>query len=129
MASSTTTAPGIMGTLRTLGDDLFESVQDRIQLLSLELQEEKFRLIQIFIWISAVVFAGMMTAVFASITLLYFLWQTAPLAALGGLTLFYSLSLLATILRLRHHIVRHPPPFAATLEELEADRVCIRNPN
>lgn len=129
MAPPTTPSFRFMDSLRVLGDDLFETVQDRIRLLSIELQEEKFRLIQTFVWISVVVFAGMMTAIFASVTLLYLLWETAPLAALGGLTLFYSLVLTATILRFRHLIGHHPQPFAATFEELGADRTCIRSPN
>ena len=118
-----------MGSLRLLGDGLFESIQDRIRLLAIELQEEKYRLIQTFVWISAVIFTGILTAIFASFTLAYYFWQAGPLAVLGGLTLFYSLSLTAAILRLRHHISRHPKPFAGTLDELEADRTCIRNPN
>ncbi len=129
MHSTIPPSTGFMGSLRLLGDGLFESIQDRIRLLAIELQEEKYRLIQTFVWISAVIFTGILTAIFASFTLAYYFWQAGPLAVLGGLTLFYSLSLTAAILRLRHHISRHPKPFAGTLEELEADRTCIRNPN
>ena len=118
-----------MGALRALGDDLIESIQDRVRLLGIELQEEKFRLIQTFVWISAVVFTGMLTAIFASIALVLYFWQTAPLTVLGGLTLFYGLSLVGAILRLRYYLARQPLPFAATLEELGADRACIRTPN
>ena len=50
---------GLMGAFRTLGDGLMASVQDRLELFSLELQEEKFRLIRIFCWISAALFTGM----------------------------------------------------------------------
>ena len=129
MDSTIPPSTGFMGSLRLLGDGLFESIQDRIRLLAIELQEEKYRLIQTFVWISAVIFTGILAAIFASFTLAYYFWQAGPMAVLGGLTLFYSLSLTAAILRLRHHIVRHPKPFAGTLEELEADRTCIRNPN
>jgi uncharacterized membrane protein YqjE len=129
MASSTSTSSGFMGSLRALGESLLASAQDRIELFALELQEEKFRLIQTFIWISAVIFTGMMAAAFASLTLVYLLWQTAPLTTLVGLTVFYSLSLAAAVWRLRYHIARQPLPFAASLEELGADRSCIRNPN
>jgi uncharacterized membrane protein YqjE len=112
-----------------LGDSLVESIQDRVRLLGVELQEEKYRLIQTFFWISAVVFTAMMTALLASATLVYCLWQTAPLAALVGLTLFYSISLTAAIFRLRYFVAHHSQPFAATLEELEEDRACIRKPS
>jgi uncharacterized membrane protein YqjE len=129
MDSTIPPSSGFMGSLRLLGDGLLESIQDRIRLLAIELQEEKYRLIQTFVWISAVIFTGILAAIFASFTLAYYFWQAGPLTVLGCLTLFYSLSLGAAILRLRHHISRHPKPFAGTLEELEADRACIRNPN
>ena len=129
MDSTIPPSSGFMGSLRLLGDGLFESIQDRIRLLAIELQEEKFRLIQTFVWISAVIFTGILTAIFASVTLAYYFWQAGPLAVLGGLTLFYTLGLGVAIIRLRHHISSHPKSFAGTLEELEADRVCIRNPS
>ncbi len=83
-------SPGLVDSLRSLGDGLIASVQDRIALFAVELQEEKFRLIQIFVWISAAVFTGMMTVMFASLTLVYLFWETARLALLGGLTLLYA---------------------------------------
>ncbi|MCS6245667.1 MAG: phage holin family protein [Opitutus sp.] len=129
MDSAPPPSSGFMSSLRLLGDGIFESIQDRIRLLALELQEEKYRLIQIFVWISAVIFTGILAAIFASLTLAYYFWQSGPLTVLGSLTLFYSLSLGAAILRLRHHISRHPKSFAGTLEELESDRACIHNPN
>ena len=118
-----------MGSLRTLGDGLMASVQDRIGLFSLELQEEKFRLIQTFVWISAVLFTGMMTVMFASLTLVYFFWESARLAALGGLTLLYAGALVSIIIAFRRYLARQPKPFAATLEEIGEDRVCIQTEN
>lgn len=129
MAAPSPSAPGFVGSLRSLGDGLLASAHDRIQLFAVELQEEKFRLIQAFIWISAVIFTGMMTAIFASLTLVYLFWQSAPLVTLGGLAVFYSLSLALAVWRLRTHIARHPVPFAASLEELGLDRSCTRNPS
>jgi uncharacterized membrane protein YqjE len=129
MDSTIPPSSGFMGSLRMLGDGVFECIQDRVRLLAIEIQEEKYRLIQTFVWISAVIFTGILAAIFASFTLAYYFWQAGPLAVLGGLTVFYSLSLGAAILRLRHHISRYPKPFVGTLDELEADRTCIRNPN
>jgi uncharacterized membrane protein YqjE len=120
---------GLLGSLRTLGDALMGSVQDRLELFSLELQEEKFRLIQTFFWICAAVFAGMLTILFASLTLVYLFWESARLAALGGLTLFYAGSLVTIVITFRRYLARQPKPFAATLEEIGEDRACIRTAN
>jgi len=120
---------GFLDSFRTLGDGLLASVQDRLKLFSIELHEEKFRLVQTFIWISAAVFTGMMAIAFASLTLVYFFWESARLAALGGLTLLYSGALVAIIVAFRRYLARQPNPFAATLAEIGQDRACIRTKN
>jgi uncharacterized membrane protein YqjE len=117
---------GYLHALRSFGDGLLASVQHRLKLFTVELQEEKFRLIQIFVWISAVVFTGMMAMVFASLTLVYFFWEGARLAVLGGLTVFYTGTLVAAIVAFRRFIARQPDPFAETLQQIEEDRACIR---
>ena len=121
--------PDYLSSLRALGDGLLSSVQGRLELFSVELQEEKFRLIQTFIWISAAVFAGMMAITFASITLVYLFWESARLAVLCGLTLFYVGSLVAVVIAFRRYLARQPKPFAASLSEIGEDRACIRTEN
>jgi uncharacterized membrane protein YqjE len=120
---------GILGSLRTFCDSLLASGTQRLELLSVELQEEKFRLIQIFMWISAVVFTGMMAVTFASIVLVYAFWESARLAVLGGLALVYAATFVAVVLAFRAYLARQPQPFAATLSEHGADRACIRTAN
>jgi len=129
MALPPSASPGIMGSFRTLGDGLIASVQDRLELFSVELQEEKFRLIQTILWISAAVFAGMMTVMFASLTVVYLFWESARLAVLGGLTVLYAASLLATVIAFRRFLARQPRPFAASLQEIGEDRACIQAKN
>jgi uncharacterized membrane protein YqjE len=118
--------PGLVDSFRSLGDGLIASVQDRLGLFAVEVQEEKFRLVQTFVWISAAVFTGMMTVMFASLTLVYLFWERDRLAALVGLTLLYAGALVAIIVAFRRYLARQPAPFAATLEEIGEDRACIR---
>ena len=87
-------SPGILHSFRVLGDGLLATVQDRLELFLVELQEEKFRLIQIFFWISAAVFTGMMAMMFASLSVVYLFWESARLAVLVGLTFFYMAAVL-----------------------------------
>lgn len=122
-------APGFLDSLRQLGAGLLGAVHDRVELLAVELQEEKFRLIQAFVWISAAVFTGMMALTFASLTLVYLFWESARLAVLGGLAVFYLVALGGIIVAFRRYLARQPRPFAATLQELQDDRTCIRNPS
>ncbi len=102
------------------------SLQNRLELLSVELHEEKFRLIQIFIWISAAIFSGMLAITFASITLVYLFWDSARIFVLGGLTAIYTIMAIVIILSFRSFVRRQPKPFAATLNELQQDRATLR---
>ncbi len=129
METATPAPAGFLSSFRTLSDSLIATVQDRLDLLAVELQEEKFRLIQTFIWISAAVFTGMMAIAFASLTLVYFFWASARLAVLGGLTVFYVGALVAIIIAFRRFIARQPTPLLATRQEIGEDRACIRNHN
>jgi uncharacterized membrane protein YqjE len=129
MDSAPLGSPGFIAALGKLGDGLLGGLKSRCELFSTELHEEKFRLIQTFIWISAAVFTGVMAITFASLTLVYFFWESARLGVLVGLTIAYTAALLSLIMAFRRFIARQPRPFAATLSELEADRSCIRNPS
>jgi len=126
MEPATPAPAGYLGSLRSLGDGLLAGVQDRLELFTTELQEEKFRLIQTFIWISAAVFSGMMAVTFASLTLVYLFWESARLAVLGGLTMLYAGALLTILVAFRRYLARQPSPFSSVLHEIREDRACIR---
>jgi uncharacterized membrane protein YqjE len=117
---------GFLGAFKALGDGLLASVEDRLKLFGIELQEEKLRLIQIFIWISSAVFTCVMAITFASLTLVYLFWESARLAALGGLTLLYTGALVTIVVAFRRYLARQPAPFDATLGEIANDRACIQ---
>jgi uncharacterized membrane protein YqjE len=127
MKSTTSDPIGCLVSLRSLGDGFLASVQDRIELFTVELQEEKFRLIQTFIWVIAAVFTGMMAIMFASLTLVYLCWDSSRLAVLGGLTILYAGAFVVIVIAFRGFIARQPIPFSATRQEIEEDRACIRN--
>jgi uncharacterized membrane protein YqjE len=127
MESPTPPTEGYLSSLRSLGDGLLASVQDRLKLFTVELQEEKFRLVQTFIWISAAIFTGVMAITFASLTLVYLFWESARLAVLGGMALLYAAALVTIIVAFRRYLARQPDPFSATLHEIGEDRECIRS--
>lgn len=120
---------GLLGSLRGLADGLIGSAHDRLELLAVELHEEKHRLIQIFIWISAVVFLAMLAMVFASLALVVLLWDTARVAVVCSLAGGYVAALVGAVIGFKRYLKRQPKPFAATLNELREDRECIRAEN
>jgi len=129
METAKPAAPGYLASLRTFADGLLGGVRDRIALFAVELQEEKCRLIQSCIWVSAIVFTGLMALGCASVTVVYLFWESARLAVLVGLTALYAGALLAIVFGFRRFLARQPRPFAATLDALAADRACIQNVN
>lgn len=120
---------GLLGSLRGLADGLIGSAHDRLELLAVELHEEKHRLIQIFIWISAVVFLAMLAMVFVSMAIVVLFWDTARVAVVCSLAGTYVAALIATVIGFKRYLKRQPKPFAATLSELREDRECIRAEN
>jgi uncharacterized membrane protein YqjE len=129
MDSPSSTSQGILGSLQNLSAGLIESVHDRVALISTELQEEKFRLIQTFIWISAAVFTAIMAVTFASLTIVFAFWDSNRIAALGALTALYGAGVVALIVGFRRFLARQPRPFDATIRELKQDSECIRPRN
>ena len=126
---SDTPAPGFIDSARHLGAGLLEAAEDRLELLSLELHEEKLRLIQIVLMISAGVFAGTMALVFLSLMVVYLFWDSARIAVLASLTGFYILAFILVIIAFRRFIARLPTPFPALRAELANDRECIQPEN
>ena len=129
MGSGSPAPPGILGSLRGLADDLLGAVQERVGLVSMELQEEKLRLIQTFFWISALLLGGVLAVTFASLALVYLFWESARMAVLGGLALAYAAGFAALLAGFRRHLARQPRILEATLRELEIDRRCISGEN
>lgn len=116
---------GILGPIRSMIDGVFGSVEDRIELLSIELHEEKHRLVNTLIWTVAFLIVATLAVAFASFALLVAVWETeARLPVALGLAGVYLIAAVAVGLKTRKLLLNQPKPFAATLEELQTDRQC-----
>jgi len=130
MAVKTQASRGLFATLKELGNGLLATVKDRVELVSIEFQEEKMRLIQTFIWISAAVFTAIMAITFASLTVVYLFWERSRLEVLAGLAILYIVACTIILVRFRSYLARQPRPFSATIEEIGEDQqLCIRSEN
>lgn len=117
---------GLLGSLRGLIDSVLFSARERLELFSLELREEKLRAVQLFVWVCAAVFSGIMAITFASLAIVYLFWETARLAVLIAFAVVYAGGFAAILLYCRKLIARQPRPFDATIAELTQDRSCIQ---
>jgi len=118
-------AGGLLNSVRGLADGLIETAHDRLELFTLELHEEKLRLIQLFIWIGGAIFSAILAITFASLTVVYLFWDSARVAVLGGLAVLYTVLFLGVLGYCRKFIQRQPKAFRSTVAELQEDRACI----
>jgi len=118
-------AAGLVGALRRAGDSLLATVQDRVALVALEVQEEKARLLRVHLWLSLALGTGLLALTFGSLAVVYLLRNYSPLATLLGFTALYAAACGAVVAGLRRLLRDEPRPFDASLEELAKDRTCL----
>ncbi|PTX98590.1 phage holin family protein [Opitutus sp. ER46] len=119
-------AGGGVDVAQQIGASALGLVRTRLELLGVELQEEKLRLVSLLVWLAVAVTliaAGLLVTIG---TLALLLWDEAGylgLAGLAGLTLAAGAGLLWW---LRRRVRRGPGPFAATIGEFKKDIQCLR---
>lgn len=122
MSDSPSSLPGILGSLRQFADGLLGSVHDRLELFSIELQEEKLRIFRILILINAAIFSAFLALIFVSLVVVYLFWDTARIYVLSGFAIFYCALFAGVLIALKKFLANQPKPFEATRQELAADR-------
>ena len=115
----------MFASLRRLLDSALALVQNRFQVFTVELQEEKIRLVDLLLRAVVVVVLGFMTLIAATALLVVGLWDTSPVAVLAVVTLAYGLTAAGIGYSLKQRLQRGPPPFAVTLAEFKKDRECL----
>jgi len=115
----------LSGTAGRLAALVSGTVRDRIELLGLELREDKIRLVQVLILACFGVVFALLALILGILTLLALLppdWRVAGMGVLAGACLVGALWVFAG---LRRRLGGGLHPFAQTLEELKKDRECF----
>ncbi len=116
------------GPLRRLLGSAFSIIQTRLELIGIELAEEKERLLGVlFLGLAAMMLATMALIALTALIAIAF-WDTWRWQALAGITLVYALAALVCALKARQGLRNAPLVFQATLEEFEKDREILRKP-
>ena len=126
MASSEPKSAGIIESVKRLGETALALLQNRLQLFSVELQEEKYRAIQAVLWLSAgvaFVFLGLAIGV-ATVAILVL--QQWGLPGLAGLTLLLLAVGAGVIAVMWSRLKSGGLPFSGTLQELKKDSEWLR---
>jgi uncharacterized membrane protein YqjE len=128
MSQGSDTRPGIWASLKRIVDTLLATAQHRIELLAVEWQEEKCRLMEALLCAVALAVFSIMTLTLATFLLVVVFWENGRLFALGGLIVLYlSGAMLAW--RALQTRMKARSAFAGTLDELKKDRECLSTNN
>lgn len=100
----------------------------RLELIGIELAEEKERLIGVlFLGLAAMMLATMALIALTALVAIAF-WDTWRWQALASITAIYALAALICALKARSGLRNAPTVFQATLDEFEKDREILRKP-
>jgi uncharacterized membrane protein YqjE len=118
------TGPHLGGATRRIAQRILVIVENRLQLLMVEAQEERERiLLAIWLALGAAVF-GLLAGVALTVVIVVALWEHSPIIALVALTALYSIVAVFFYGRLVR-LQRDWQTLQGTLEQLKKDRECL----
>jgi uncharacterized membrane protein YqjE len=113
---------GLFASLKRLLGTLLGIVSTRMELLANEWEEERMRLMRMFVLALLAVFFVCMAAVLFAIFIVAAFWHDHPLLAISVLSLFFFVMSGLCAISLRHLLHQRPVLFSASLAELRRDR-------
>lgn len=121
-----TSSPKLIDSLRALASSSISMVQTRLELATVELSEEKNRLIRMaLLGLVGLVFFGLALFALTGLIVLLF-WDNYRVQALGALVVIYLLLGGGCLLAARNILRNSPSLFEATLAEIDKDRESLR---
>jgi len=100
--------------------------ENRLELLMVEVQEERERLLRAILLALGVAVFGFLTGAALTAVLVVLLWSLSPTAVLLTLAVFYGATSLFLCRRFTV-LQRNWKTFPATLDQLRKDRACVEN--
>ncbi|MGH7939744.1 MAG: phage holin family protein [Limisphaerales bacterium] len=126
MDSQENIPPGLLQTLRRLGAAILAIFQNRLELLVVELHEDRLRVFEALLMLMAIVALASFTLMLVAAGIIVLVWKTlGPV----GLFILAGASLIATALicwRL-HLRLKNWPLLSGTIEQLKKDRACLES--
>jgi uncharacterized membrane protein YqjE len=124
METATDNSKPIASSFRHLVRRLLTIGDNRIELLLVEVQEERERLLHAFLLSLGVAALGLLAAITLTATLVIWLWACSPVAVLLGLTILYGGTGVWLGRRLTGRL-RDWQTLSASLDQLRKDRACL----
>lgn len=116
---------GLMSSVQGLLATLVAIFHTRLELLSVELQEEKLRLLRVLAWGAVALLLGGVGILFVAAFITVLFWDEHRLLALGLMAGFFLLACGVAVSRANLHLQAATGLLSATLAELEQDRQAL----
>jgi len=117
---------GLFGSIRRAADNCLSGVHNRVELFSVELQEEKLRLVRLLLWTGAALFSAFLAITIITIAVVALVPDGGRKAVILGFAVFYVIIAVVTCIKLRNEVKNAPPPLADTIGELKKDVEALR---
>ncbi len=122
-------AAQLLASLRGLLATAIETGRTRLELLSVEIQEEVHRTASMLLLGLVAVLAASAGVLFAGLTVIFAFWDTHRILASVLVTGGFFLVAMVAAFQLRSRLQSRPPFLQGTLAELEQDEGRLRNPS
>jgi uncharacterized membrane protein YqjE len=121
-------APDSLGRIATssrrVAQDFLTIGENRLELLLVELEEERDHLLRVFLLALGVAVFGLLAGMTMTAAIVVWWWAYSPVAVLLALTGLHALFGICLYWRFSRHL-REWQSFSATLDQLRKDRACI----
>ena len=119
---------GPSGMFRRLAASVIALGRVRLELLAIEVQEEKERIAAMLVWAVVTAFLGCFALVFVALFVTLVLWDSHRLQALGGFAALFIVLASWGVLRLRQLIGMGSSLFQSSIAELREDSRALSEP-
>jgi len=124
MEQATVNLADLAATSKRFAGRLITTGENRLELLMVEVQEERERLLHALLLALGVAVLGLLAAMTFTAVIVILFWKLAPVAVLVMLTVLYGAFAIYLYRRLSR-LLRDWKSFPATLDQLRKDRACL----
>jgi uncharacterized membrane protein YqjE len=117
---------GLLDSLRGLATTLIAIGHNRLELLSVEVQEEVERVASLLVWSIGALLLGVAALLLLAVAVVLSVDPRWRWVAAGGLGVLFLVGCWAAARRARSRLYRKPRPFDATLSELHKDHDLLK---
>jgi uncharacterized membrane protein YqjE len=125
IAATNHDTPGLATLVGRVCHVALKGVQTRVELLAVEWQEERLRLMDLIVYAIGLLLCGMLGVLFLTVTIIFLFPASARLYVTAGLAVLYLLAAIGAGLRLRGVLNRQP--FAESIDQFRKDRLWLES--